>query len=83
MGRMSRSVRRTFCRCSSAGLVVRVVTMQILIFSFFPFFSFVSLMTVKSFFSTVWQFRSYCKLPFFVPFPIPLDYLIANTGFCR
>ena len=25
MVRMSRSVRRTFCRCSSAGLVVRVV----------------------------------------------------------
>ena len=25
MGRMSRSVRRTFCRYSSAGLVVRVV----------------------------------------------------------
>ena len=23
MGRMSRSVRRTFCRCSSAGFVVR------------------------------------------------------------
>ena len=38
MGRMSRLVRRTFCRCSSAGLVVRVVTMQILVFSFFPFF---------------------------------------------
>ena len=26
MGLMSRSVRWTFCRCSSAGLVVRVVT---------------------------------------------------------
>ena len=26
MGRMSRLVRLTFCRCSSAGLVVRVVT---------------------------------------------------------
>ena len=25
MGRMSRSVRLTFCRCSSVGLVVRVV----------------------------------------------------------
>ena len=28
MGRMSRLGRRIFCRCSSAGLVVRVVTMQ-------------------------------------------------------
>ena len=28
MGRMSRSGRRTFCRCSSVGLVVRVVTIQ-------------------------------------------------------
>ena len=44
MVHMSRSVRRTFCRCSSAGMVVRVVTMQILIFSFFPFF-FVSRMS--------------------------------------
>ena len=26
MGRMSRSARRTFCRCRFAGLVVRVVT---------------------------------------------------------
>ena len=26
MGRMNRSVRLTFCRCSPAGLVVRVVT---------------------------------------------------------
>ena len=30
MGRMSRSGRRTFCRCSSAGLVVRVVTFQLI-----------------------------------------------------
>ena len=30
MGRMSRSVRRIFCRCSSAGLVVRVVTVLLI-----------------------------------------------------
>ena len=27
---MSRSVRRTFCRCSSAGMVVRVVTVLLI-----------------------------------------------------
>ena len=30
MGRMSRLVRRTFCRCSSAGLVVRVITVLLI-----------------------------------------------------
>ena len=30
MGRMSRSGRRTFCRCSSAGLVVRVVAVLLI-----------------------------------------------------
>ena len=30
MGRMSRSVRRIFCRCSSAGFVVRVVTVLLI-----------------------------------------------------
>ena len=30
MGRMSRSVQRTFCLCSSAGLVVRVGTILLI-----------------------------------------------------
>ena len=30
MGRMSRSVQRTFCRCSPAGLVVRVVAILLI-----------------------------------------------------
>ena len=30
MERMSRSVQRTFCRCSFAGLVVRVVTVLLI-----------------------------------------------------
>ena len=39
MGRMNRSVQRTFCRCSFVGLVVRVVTIRILISrSFLSFF---------------------------------------------
>ena len=62
MGRMSRSVLRTFCRCSSAGWLCELLQCKFLFSrSFLSFF--VSLMTVKSFFSAVWQFCTYLFWP--------------------